>query len=68
MRFKIVVQEGKVFVKCIDSFEDVFQVSKQLLKDAELIEILTPNTFDSHKEVLDAFFDVYKIVVKDYVV
>jgi len=24
MRFKIIVQEGKVFVKCIDPFEDVF--------------------------------------------
>jgi len=37
------------------------------LKNAELIEVLTPGTFDSHKDVLDAFFDVYKHVSQDYV-
>lgn len=59
MRYKIIVQEGQIYLKCIDPFEDILQLSKETVKGMELTDILEPNMFDNHKEIVDALFEVF---------
>lgn len=47
-------------MQCIDAFEDIFEVSRDIVgKELELTDILEPGMFDSHKEVVNALFEVY---------
>lgn len=59
-RFRFIVDDGQVFLQCIDKFEDIFEVSRDILgKELELTDILDPSMFDSHKDVVNALFEVY---------
>jgi hypothetical protein len=59
-RFKLIVDEGTVYLKCIDSFEDIFEVSRDIVgKNIELTDLLEPSLFESHKQVVNALFEVY---------
>lgn len=59
-RFKLIVDQGQVYLRCIDNFEDIFEVSREIIgKDIELTDLLEPAVFDSHKEVVNALFEVY---------
>jgi hypothetical protein len=66
-RFRIIVDEGKVFLKCLDPFEEIMEVNKSVLEEMELTEILDPYTFDNHRDVIDSFFTVYKDICELYV-
>lgn len=66
-RFKIIVEDGEVFFQCIDSFEDVFKVSKELVEHLEITEILDPFLFDNHKDIINALFLVYYELSNNYV-
>jgi len=66
MRFKVIVQDGVVYLKCIDRFEDIFNLSRDIIKSLELTDILEPAMFDSHKDIIDALFDTYRDVSKAY--
>ena len=66
-RFRLVVDQGQVFLRCIDSFEEIFEISREVIgKDLELTDILEPNMFDSHKQVVNALFEVYHDLGTEY--
>jgi len=65
-RFKIIVDEGEVYLQCIDSFEDVFQISRDVVEHLELTEILDPFIFESHKDIVNALFQVYYDLSQNY--
>jgi hypothetical protein len=50
----------------LDSFEEIFEVSKDLVKNMELTDILDPYLFDSHKEIINALFEVYYDLGTEY--
>ena len=66
-RFKVVVQDAQIYLQCIDKFEDIFELSKDLVKGMELTEILDPYLFDHHKDITNALFDVYIDLGEQYV-
>jgi hypothetical protein len=67
-RFKLIVDDGQVYLKCIDKFEDIFEVSRDVVgKNIELTDLLEPSIFDSHKEVVNALFEVYYDLGTQYV-
>ena len=47
----MVVEDGEIFIKCVDPFEDIFEVSKELIgsQKLELTDVLEPSLFESHK-------------------
>lgn len=66
-RFKLIVDEGVVFLKCIDTFEDVFEISRDIVgKNIELTDLLEPALFDSHKQIVNALFEVYYDLGTEY--
>ena len=46
-RFKIVVEHGQLYLDCIDSFEEVFEVNRKMYdsEKTELTSILSPYMF-----------------------
>jgi len=65
-RFRIIVEEGEVFFQCVDTFEDVFKVSKDLVEHLEITELLDPFLFDNHKDIINALFLVYYELSNQY--
>lgn len=61
------MEDGKVFLKCIDSFEDIFELSKDIVEDMELTDILDPYMFDNHKDIINSLFKVYYDLGTEYV-
>ena len=53
------MDHGELYLECIDPFEEVFEVSKDLIKDLELTDILDPYLFDNHRDIVNALFEVY---------
>jgi hypothetical protein len=67
-RFKLIVDDGQIYLKCIDKFEDIFEVSRDVVgKNIELTDLLEPSIYDSHKEVVNALFEVYYDLGTQYV-
>ena len=67
-KFKLIVDDGQIYLKCIDKFEDIFEVSRDVVgKNIELTDLLEPSIFDSHKEVVNALFEVYYDLGTQYV-
>lgn len=66
-RFKVIVEDGKVFLQCIDSFEDIFELSREIVEDLELTDILDPYLFDNHRDILNALFEVYYELANQYI-
>lgn len=66
-RFKLIVDDGHVFLKCIDPFEDIFEVSRDIVgKNIELTDLLEPSLFESHKQIVNALFEVYYDLGTEY--
>lgn len=65
-QFKIIVEDGEVYLQCIDSFEDVFEINKEIVENLELTDILDPYLFDSHRDIINALFEVYYDVSNMY--
>ena len=58
--FRLIVDDGQVFLQCIDKFEDIFEVSRDIIgKQLELTDLLEPSMFESHKDIVNALFEVY---------
>ena len=58
-KFRIIVDHGELYLECVDPFEEVFEVSKDLIRDLELTDILDPYMFDNHRDIVNALFEVY---------
>ena len=65
-RFKVIVEDGKVFLQCIDSFEEIFELSRDLVEEMELTDILDPYIFDNHKDIVNALFETYYDLASEY--
>ena len=72
-RFKIVVEHGELYLECIDKFEDIFEISQDLInpkdrKDqkVELTDVLDPYLFENHRDIVNALFEVYFDVSEIY--
>jgi hypothetical protein len=65
-KFKIVVDHGELFLECIDTFEEIFEVKKDLVEKLELTNILDPYMFDNHRDIVNAMFEVYFDVGENY--
>ena len=48
-----------MYLECIDSFEDIFEISKELIEGLELTDILDPYLFENHRDIVNALFEVY---------
>jgi hypothetical protein len=44
-RFKVIVEHGELYIECIDSFEEIFEVGKEMIQNVEIINILDPYLF-----------------------
>ena len=58
-KFKIIVEHGDLYLECIDSFEEIFEIKRDLLDKVELTQILDPYMFDNHRDIVNAMFEVY---------
>ena len=66
-QFKIIVDGGEVYLVTVDSFEDVFEISRDVIKGFEFLDILDPFIFDNHKAVVCALFQVYQDLSTEYI-
>ena len=53
------MDHGELYLECIDSFEEIFELSPEQLTDLELTDVLSPHMFDNHRHVINALFEVY---------
>ena len=53
------IDEGELYMQCIDSFEEVFEIKREAIENVELMDILEPTLFDSHKDIINALFQIY---------
>ena len=61
------MDQGRVYLKCIDSFEDIFEVSRDIVgKNIELTDLLEPSLFETHKQIVNALFEVYYDLGTEY--
>lgn len=66
LKFKIIVEDGELYLQCIDAFEDIFEISREAIENLELTELLDPYMFDSHRDIINALFEVYYSLSQDY--
>ena len=66
LKFKIIVEDGELYLQCIDPFEEIFEISKDAIENLELTELLDPYMFDSHRDIINALFEVYYNLSTDY--
>ncbi len=66
MKFKIIVEDGELYLQCIDTFEDIFEISRASIENLELTELLDPYMFDSHRDIINALFEVYYSLSQEY--
>ena len=64
--FKIIVEHGELYLECIDSFEEIFELKKDLVENVELTNILDPYMFENHRDIVNAMFEVYYDVGNTY--
>ena len=57
LKFKIIVEDGELYLQCIDAFEDIFEISPEAIENLELTELLDPYMFDSHRDIINALFE-----------
>ena len=58
-RFRVVVNQGSLFLECIDPFEELFEVNKSFVEGVDLMDVLDPYIFDNHRDIINALFEVY---------
>ena len=66
LKFKIIVEEGELYLQCIDPFEQIFEISKDAIENLELTDLLDPFMFDSHRDIINALFEVYYHLSQEY--
>ena len=59
--FKIIVEHGELYLECVDSFEEIFEINKKLIdpEKTELTSILDAYLFQNHRDIINAMFEVY---------
>jgi hypothetical protein len=50
-KYEIAVENGETYINCIDEFDKVFEFSQDVLKDNKLMDVLSPEDFQSHKHI-----------------
>ena len=65
-KFKIIVDRGELYLECIDSFEEIFELNKEMVENVELTSILEPGLFDNHRDIINALFQVYYEMGEEY--
>ena len=55
----MIVEDGELFLQCVDPFEEIFEISRKSIEDLELTELLDPYMFDNHRDIINALFEVY---------
>ena len=55
----MIVEGGQIYLQCIDTFEEVFGISRESVEGVELTQMLEPFLFDTHRDVTNALFEVY---------
>ena len=55
----MIVDHGELYLECIDTFEEIFEIDKKLVEDIELTNILDPYLFSNHRDIINALFEVY---------
>ena len=51
----------------MDPFEEVFEISRDMIEGVELTSILDPYLFDNHKDITNALFEVYYDLSLQYI-
>lgn len=66
--FKIIVEHGELYLECVDSFEEVFEINKKMIdsEKTELTSILDAYLFQNHRDIINAMFEVYYGVGETY--
>ena len=59
LKFKVIVDDGELYLQCIDPFEEIFEISRDAIDNLELTDLLDPFMFDSHRDIINALFEVY---------
>ena len=49
----------ELYLECVDTFEEIFEIDKKLVEDIELTNILDPYLFSNHRDIINALFEVY---------
>ena len=65
-KYEIAVDEGETYINCIDDFEKIFEFSRDVLKENQFMDILSPEDYDSHKLIVDSMYSVYKDFTEEY--
>ena len=65
-KFKFVVEDGELFIQCIDPFDEIFELKKESVKGLGLTEILDPVMFNNHRDIINALFEVYYDLSNQY--
>ena len=60
------MEDGELYLQCIDPFEQIFEIQRDAIENLELTELLDPFMFDSHKDIINALFEVYYTLSQDY--
>lgn len=60
------MEHGELFLECIDSFEEIFEIKKEMVENIELTSLLEPNLFDNHRDIINALFQVYFEIGEEY--
>lgn len=65
-KYEIAVDEGETYINWVDNFEDIFEFSQDALKDNKLMDMLSPEDFESHKNIVSNMFQVYQDFADEY--
>ena len=65
-KFKIIVEHGELYLECVDSFEEIFEVKRDLVEKIELTNVLDPYMFDNHRDIVNAMFETYYEIGENY--
>ena len=66
LKFRVIVEDGELYLQCIDPFEEIFQISRSSIENLELMELLDPFLFENHRDIINALFEVYHGLCQDY--
>ena len=53
------MQQGSLYLECIDPFEDIFELKQDMVEGVELTNLLDPYMFSSHRDIINALFETY---------
>jgi len=50
-KYQVAIEDSELFINCIDDFENIFEFKKDVLLDNNLMDVLSPEDFASHKKI-----------------